>query len=75
MIDDPGKAFALLSACLHFIIDPIADLRSDLRNFTLEEIRTSQILPLAYQPKELRFPCEIGKFPFQLRFVSPLQHK
>lgn len=36
-------------------------MRSDLRNFTSEEDKLTQI-PLVYQPSSKQFPCEIGKF-------------
>jgi len=62
MIDEPDKAGLLLNICRNFIVDPMRDLRSDLRNFTLEDLRIAQVLPVVYQPKEIRFPCEIGKF-------------
>jgi hypothetical protein len=62
MIDDPGKAFNLLSVCALFISNPFLDLRSTLRNFSLDEIKAAQSLPSIYQPQEVRFPCEIGKF-------------
>jgi len=62
MIDNPEEALSLFSVCGYFILSPIRDLRSQLRNFTLEDIRTAQVLPFVYQPQERRFPCEIGKF-------------
>ena len=62
MIDDPEKAFDLLVICGRFIINPIYDTRSDIRNFTLREIRSAQHLPVVYRLQEIRFPCEIGKF-------------
>lgn len=62
MIDDPEKAFALFNICSKFIVFPASDLRFNLLNFTLKDIRRSQVLPLVYQPQELRFPYEIGKF-------------
>ena len=61
MIDNPEKALSLFVVCRKFIVDPLRDLRSNLKNFTLDEIRKSQALPLVYQPQEIRFPCEIGK--------------
>jgi len=62
MVDNPAGAFMLLKTCGLFIHEPIADLRFDLRNFTLEDIKKSQVLPLVYRPKKMRFPCEIGEF-------------
>lgn len=62
MIDDPGKAFNLLSICAKFISDPILDLRSSLTNFSLEEIKAAQSLPSVDRPQEIRFTSEIGKF-------------
>ena len=62
MIDDPQKAIYLLGICRMFIADPINDTRCDMRNFALEDIRKAQGLPIAYQPQEIRFPCEIGQF-------------
>ena len=62
MIDDPGMAFMVLAICNRFIVNPIRDMCFDLRNFALWETHAAQGLPLDYQPKEIRFPCEIGKF-------------
>lgn len=62
MVDDPEKAFLMLSVSEAFIDQPLRDLRSNMRNYTLEEIRAAQNLPLVNQPKEIRFPVEIGKF-------------
>ena len=62
MINDPESAFFLLLVCKNFIVFPMTDLRANLMNFALEDIRTAQILPSVYQPKEIRLPCEIGKF-------------
>lgn len=62
MIDDPFEAIKLLTLSGKFITNPFCDLRFDLRNFTLEDIRESQVLPLVYRPEKARFPCEIGKF-------------
>ena len=62
MIDDPAKALGLLSIYESFVVAPFFDLRSDLRNHTFEDIRSSRLLPLVYQPQEIRFPREIGEF-------------
>lgn len=62
IVDDPEKACTLLIICRRFISDPIRDLRFDLNNFAIEDIREAEILPSMYRPKEVRFPCEIGKF-------------
>lgn len=63
MMIRPLEADMLLSFCKSFIVDPLRDMRSKLRNLTLEELRSAvDILPFLYQPKKMRFPCEIGKF-------------
>ena len=62
MVDDPEVALFLLIRCRKFIVFPVTDLRVNLMNFTVEEIKAAEILPLVYQPQEIRFPCEIGKF-------------
>jgi hypothetical protein len=62
MVDDPAKALALLGVCSTFITEPLNDLRSDVKNYTFEELAKAQILPSAYRPKKIQFPCEIGKF-------------
>jgi hypothetical protein len=62
LIDDPEKAFAMLNICEKFIGFPITDMRSNLMNFTTEDIRRAHRLPLVYRPQEIQFPCEIGKF-------------
>lgn len=61
MIDDPESAFILFCACRDFIIDPLTDLRSDLRNCGMQSARMAQMLPSLYRPQP-QFPCEIGKF-------------
>jgi len=71
MVDDPARALMLLNKCRDFIVTPITDMRSSLRNFTLEEIRTAHDLPLVYQPEEIRFPCEIGKFLLEKLTYAP----
>jgi len=62
IVDNPEKAQSLLNICCMFIAHPAVDLRTDLNNFTLEETRTSNRLPIVFQPEEIHFPCEIGKF-------------
>lgn len=62
MVDDPQQASSFVYVCRSFIIDPLRDLRSDLRNFALEDIKKVQDLPLVYQPENIQFPCEIGQF-------------
>jgi len=62
MIDDPEKAFFLIQLYERFISSPLMDLRCNLRNISFEMLRGAQLLPLVYQPQEIRFPCEIGKF-------------
>lgn len=62
MIDNPFKAFYLLKASQNFITIPSDDLRFDLRNYSLRAIKEAQILPYVYQPQEVEFPHEIGRF-------------
>lgn len=62
MIDDPVKAEAMFYAYYTFILVPALTLRSRLSNVTFTQIKASKMLPLVYQPQEIRFPCEIGKF-------------
>ena len=71
IIDDPDKALSLLSICHDFIVAPANDLRCDMTNFALKDVRGSRILPLVYQPQEIRFPCEIGKFLFKKLTYAP----
>jgi len=71
MIDDPQRAFELLHICSQFIYNPFTDLRCNLTNFTLGEIRSSKILPRFYQPQETKFPCEIGKFLMKKSTYAP----
>lgn len=72
MVDNPGEAFNLLSVCARFVSNPFLDLRSNMTNFNLEEIKTAQSLPFIYQPQEVRFPCEIGKFLLKKLTYAPL---
>lgn len=63
MIDDPRKASFLFLVYGMFIKNPLIDrLREDVENLTLEETRLVKFLPAHYRPKDIRFPCEIGKF-------------
>jgi hypothetical protein len=62
MVDNPEKAMSMLVLCRMFITSPADDMRSDQRNFTLDEFHCAQNLPPICQPIEKRFPCEIGKF-------------
>jgi len=62
LADDPYQAIHLLDICNRFIEIPTLNLRYDLENFSLDKIGEVKSLPLIYQPKEIRFPCEIGKF-------------
>lgn len=70
LIDDPVKAFTLLCVCRDFVVDPITDLRSNIRNHGLENARRAQMLPPFYRP-QLRFPCEIGKFLMEKMTYAP----
>lgn len=72
MIDDPAKANSLIATCRNFIVNPLVDLRTNLRNFTLSTIRETRDLPLVYRPQEIRFPCEIGKFLLEKLTYAPL---
>ena len=62
MIDNPEKAFSQFVILRTFIFEPALELRTNLRNYTLEEVKAAQVLPLTYRLQETRFPCEIGKF-------------
>lgn len=62
LIDNPPKAFLLLGACKLFITDPINDLLHATTNLAFEDLLDMKHLPLVYQPQEVSFPCEIGKF-------------
>jgi len=62
IVDDPMRAFLLLGICQMFIVNPFINITYDTYNFRLDEIARSRTLPLVYQPQEIRFPCEIGKF-------------
>jgi hypothetical protein len=62
IIDDPKGAFLLLHFCRLLITDPIDDLRSNIKNSALSDLKIAQALPLVYRKEDIRFPCEIGKF-------------
>jgi hypothetical protein len=62
LVDDPAKADHLLTVCRRFIYQPLNDMRCDITNFTSDVLYEARKLPLAYQPAQVRFPCEIGKF-------------
>jgi len=62
MVDAPIEACAVLNVSAYFIVDPLVDTRVDMRNYTTSDIKISQKHSTVCQPKEMRFPCEIGKF-------------
>lgn len=62
MVDDPKMAYILLNLSRVFVTDPVDDLRSVIRNFTLDDTKIAQALSTVYQIENIRFPCEIGKF-------------
>jgi len=62
IIDDPAKALDLIFTCKQLITDPFHNRLSNVTNMTIDEIREAKNLPLVYQPREVTFPCEIGKF-------------
>lgn len=62
MVDDPQIAKSMIYTCKLLIFDPFMELRSDTTNFALSNIEEAKGFPLIYRPKEIRFPCEIGKF-------------
>jgi hypothetical protein len=62
IVDDPVRALSLLLTCMNFICDPINNTRFDSLTFSIENLRQSKMLPHIYQPKDIQFPCEIGKF-------------
>jgi len=72
MIDDPIAAFTLFRIFKKFITVFIGDLFADESNFALEEIKEAQSLPLVYQPRDIRFPCEIGTFLVKKMTYAPL---
>ena len=71
MIDDPCQALHLLRICGMFIQSPVVDVRHDMHNLTLENIREREDLPLIYRPKEIQFQCEIGKFLLEKLTYAP----
>jgi hypothetical protein len=62
MVDKPSQAHILLYIASLFITEPLLNIRCNVKNFTLNQTKQSQILPYGYHPKEIRFPCEIGNF-------------
>lgn len=52
MVDDPAKALNLFNACQHFMVNPVSNVRANLSNLTLEEVRESRNLPVIYQPEK-----------------------
>ena len=72
LIDDPNAAFILLCLSRDCIIDPIVDLRSNLRNYSLEFFKMAQILPPFHRP-QARFPCEIGRFLMKKLTYAPTE--
>lgn len=72
LIDDPQYALSLIDISQKFIVGPMTSTLSKLTNFTFQETVESRSLPLAYQPKDLRFPCEIGKFLLKKLTYAPM---
>jgi hypothetical protein len=62
MVDDPRQAFLLFRVYKMFIVEPLVDMRCDIMCNTLEEIKRCRTIPILYRPKDVRFPCEIGRF-------------
>ena len=62
MIDDPAKALRLFEICEKFIVDPLNEILGDTIGFVFEDALTSRTLPPSYQPEQMPFPCEIGRF-------------
>lgn len=62
MTDDPQRAFVLFRIYRTIIVGPFVDLRTRLRNVSMREVKLSSLLPTVYQPSEIPFPYEIGKF-------------
>jgi len=62
IVDDPRRALVLFAMCMNFISDPANNLRFDLITWSLQDTRALRLLPKVYQPQEIMFPCEIGKF-------------
>lgn len=72
MIDDPVQAVYLFEDIQKLILWPLYDSRCDLSNLSIEEIScTHKELPPEYHPKEMRFPCEIGKFLLEKLTYAP----
>lgn len=72
MVDDPLQAFILLGICQKFIVNPLVNVRCDISNFRLDEIARTRYLPAGYQPKQISFPCEIGKFLLKKLTYAPM---
>ena len=72
IVDDPMRAFVLLGICQMFIVNPFINITYDTYNFRLDEIARSRTLPLVYQPQEITFPCEIGKFLMKKLTYAPM---
>lgn len=62
MVDNPRRAFLLFRVYKMFIVEPLVDMRCDMICNTAEEIRRSHVMPTVYRPKDVQFPCEIGRF-------------
>ena len=71
MIDDPQAAYILLHSCRLVITDPLDELRSTVKNFTLEDLKFAQTFPLENRARNIRFPVEIGKFLFKKLTYAP----
>lgn len=71
LVDDPENANTVLNIYKAFIYAPSADLISQMRNYSLDAIEASQILPQNLQSKPL-FPFEIGKFLLNKLTYAPL---
>lgn len=62
LVENPKSAWNLLGVCKMFIENPFMGLIGDLTNYSKDNIMHADLLPLAYKPKEIRFPFEIGSF-------------
>jgi hypothetical protein len=72
LIDEPEKVLPMLNASSNFLLDPIKNIRYDSLTHSFEEIKLGKgALGKAMEPKDLRFPCEIGKFLLTKLTYSP----
>jgi len=61
LIDNPEIAWDLLGVCQDFIVNSFMNMTYDVANYSKDWLAATDLLPLVFRPREIRFPFEIGR--------------